>query len=105
MEISSTRLLCMLREHANIVLHVLRSGRHMSTAKQPNYGNVQLSVGPSVGLSVRYLVLKEYLGTIVSSLKTSLVPARPLDRHAACAPCSAMQSRPNDARLQLASNS
>ena len=48
MEISSTRLLVRLREQANIVVHVLRSGRHMSTAKQPNYGNVQLSAGPVI---------------------------------------------------------
>ena len=42
MEISSTRLLCMLREQANIGWHVLRLGWHTSTAKQPNYGHLQL---------------------------------------------------------------
>lgn len=39
MEISSTRLLCMLREQANIVLHVLRSGRHMSSHASDSPGS------------------------------------------------------------------
>ena len=48
MEISSTRLLVRLPEQANIVLHVLRSGRHMSAAQQPNSGTEQEPARPAI---------------------------------------------------------